>query len=101
MGGYKKFKVILVIGGIRIRWSQKKKRWSIIESKFSGISISLKVMLKLFQKKEKVMLTSVLRVMVNNSILESFDTTFMGNEKDCQNIKIIFFIKTFFKWIVN
>ena len=30
-----------------------------------------------------VMLTSVLRVLVNNPLYESFDTTFMRNKKNC------------------
>ena len=32
-----------------------------------------------------------------------FDTTFVGNEKNCQNINFIFSfpIRTFFKWIIN
>ena len=30
----------------------------------------------------KVMITSVLRVLVNNLFLKSFDTIFMGNEKN-------------------
>ena len=37
------------------------------------------------------MLTSVLRVPVKNLIKESFDITFMGNEKSCQNINCFFF----------
>ena len=37
-----------------------------------------------------VMLTSVLRVLVNNPLYKSFDTTFMGNKKNCQNINIFF-----------
>ena len=43
------------------------------------------------------------RVLVKNQIKESFDITFMRNEKSCQNIKIFFsfLIKTFFNWILN
>ena len=37
-----------------------------------------------------VMLTSVFRVLVNNPLYESFDTTFMENKKNCQNINIFF-----------
>ena len=29
--------------------------------------------------------------MVNNQFQENFDTTFMENEKSCQNIKLFFF----------
>ena len=65
------------------------------------------------------MLTDFLRVMVNNSFYENFDTTFMRNGKSCQNINFFFIflweiekivktlitfffsIKTFFKWINN
>ena len=49
------------------------------------------------------MLTSVLRVLIKNSIKESFDITFIENEKSCQNINFFFSfpIKTFFKWIIN
>ena len=32
------------------------------------------------------MLTSALRALVKNLFKESFDITFMGNEKSCQNI---------------
>ena len=41
--------------------------------------------------------------MVNNQFQESFNTTFMENEKSYQNINYFFYfpIKTFFKWIVN
>ena len=45
------------------------------------------------------MLTSVLRALIKNSIKESFDITFIGNEKICQNINYFFFsfpIKIFF-----
>ena len=45
------------------------------------------------------MLTSALRILVKNPVKESFDTTFMGNEKSCQNINCFFFsflIKPFF-----
>ena len=37
------------------------------------------------------MLTSALRALINNQFLESYDTTFMGNEKNCQNINCFFF----------
>ena len=50
------------------------------------------------------MLTSVLRALVKNPIKENFDITFMGNEKNCQNINCFFFsfpIKNFFNLIVN
>ena len=48
------------------------------------------------------MLTSALRALVKNPVKESFDITFMGNEKSCQNIKFFFPpIKTFFNWILN
>ena len=36
--------------------------------------------------KIRVMLTNTLRAMVNNLFQESIDTTFMGNEKNYQNI---------------
>ena len=41
---------------------------------------------------------SALRVLVKNPVKENFDITFMGNEKNCQNIYIyIYFpIKTLF-----
>ena len=38
------------------------------------------------------MLTSALRALVKNPIKESFDITFMGNEKSCQNINCFFFL---------
>ena len=38
------------------------------------------------------MLTSVLRTLVKNPVKESFDITFMGNEKSCQNINSFFFL---------
>ena len=38
------------------------------------------------------MLTSVLRALIKNSIKESFDITFIGNEKSCQNINYFFFL---------
>ena len=55
------------------------------------------------------MLMSALRALVKNSIKESFDITFMENEKSCQNINCFYFIylffsfpiKTFFNWILN
>ena len=34
---------------------------------------------------------SDLRMMVNNLFYENFDTTFMGNKKNCQNINCFFF----------
>ena len=37
------------------------------------------------------MLTSALRTLVKNPVKESFDITFMGNEKSCQNINFFFF----------
>ena len=45
-----------------------------------------------------VMLTSVFRVLVNNPLYESFDTTFMENKKNCQNINCflsLFIFSTF------
>ena len=49
------------------------------------------------------MLISTLRTSVNNSFYESFDITFMGNEKNCQNINCFFFFSHnfFFNWIVD
>ena len=49
------------------------------------------------------MLRNALRALVNNLFYESFDTTFMKNEKNCQNINYFFyfFVKFFFKWIIN
>ena len=38
------------------------------------------------------MLTSVLRALIKNLVKESFDITFMRNEKSCQNINCFFFI---------
>ena len=38
-----------------------------------------------------VMLTNALKVMINNSFYESFDITFMRNEKNCKNINCLFF----------
>ena len=38
-----------------------------------------------------VMLTNALKVMINNSFYESFDITFMRNEKNCKNINCFFF----------
>ena len=40
----------------------------------------------------RVTLTSALRVLVNNLFQESFDITFMENEKSCQNINYYFFL---------
>ena len=37
------------------------------------------------------MLTSALKALVKNPVKESFDITFMGNEKSCQNINCFFF----------
>ena len=37
------------------------------------------------------MLTSALKALVKNPVKESFDITFMGNEKSCQNINYFFF----------
>ena len=37
------------------------------------------------------MLTSALKAFVKNPIKEKFDITFMGNEKNCQNINCFFF----------
>ena len=44
------------------------------------------------------MLTSILKTLVKNPIKENFDITFMGNEKNCQNINCFFYlpVKTFF-----
>ena len=44
------------------------------------------------------MLTNTLRALVKNSIKEIFKITFMGNEKNCQNINYFFSfpIKTLF-----
>ena len=35
------------------------------------------------------------KALVNNQFYESFDITFMGNEKSCQNINFFFFHKNF------
>ena len=43
------------------------------------------------KKKQREMLTGTLSTLVKNSIKESFDITFMGNEKNCQNINCFFF----------
>ena len=42
---------------------------------------------------------SAFRVLINNPFEGSFDTTFMRNEKSCQNINYFFFIsdKNFLK----
>ena len=37
------------------------------------------------------MLTSALRALIKNLVKESFDITFMRNEKSCQNINCFFF----------
>ena len=49
------------------------------------------------------MLTSILKVLVNNLFLKSFNITFMKNEKNCQDINYFFPfpIKTFFNWIIS
>ena len=46
-----------------------------------------------------VMLMATFRAMINNPFEESFDTIFMENGKNCQNINcfIFFPIKTLFK----
>ena len=49
------------------------------------------------------MLTSALKTLIKNPVKESFDITFMGNEKSVKTL-IDFFsfpIKTFFNWILN
>ena len=46
----------------------------------------------------KVMLTSVLRALVKNSIKENFDITFMGNEKKTVKPLIVFF---FFPFLIK
>ena len=40
-------------------------------------------------------LTIALMALVNNLFLKSFDITFMGNKKNCQNINCFFFL---FQW---
>ena len=50
------------------------------------------------------MLTSALRILVKNPIKESFDITFIRNEKNCQNINCFLFsfpIIFFFNWVLN
>ena len=48
------------------------------------------------------MLTNALGAIVNNLFQENFDTTFIENEKNYQNINYFFFLKNiFFKWIIN
>ena len=42
------------------------------------------------------MLTSALMALINNQVKESFEITFMENEKNCQNINCFFFHKNFF-----
>ena len=46
---------------------------------------------------------SAFKVLVKNLVKESFDITFMGNKKSCQNINwfFSFLIKIFFNWILN
>ena len=39
---------------------------------------------------EREMLTSALKTLVKNPVKKSFDITFMGNEKNCQNINFLF-----------
>ena len=41
--------------------------------------------------KEWIMLTCALRALVNNLFLKEIYTTFMKNEKSCQNINCFFF----------
>ena len=50
---------------------------------------------------EREILTSALKTLVKNPVQESFDITFIGNEKICQNINFFFSIKPFFNWILN
>ena len=38
------------------------------------------------------MLTNAFRALVKNPVKESFDITFMGNEKSYQNIKFFFLV---------
>ena len=38
------------------------------------------------------MLTGVIRILIKNSVKESFDVTFLENEKNCQNINDFFFL---------
>ena len=46
---------------------------------------------------EREILTNALKTLAKNPVKESFDITFMGNEKICQNIIFFFlFHKTFF-----
>ena len=48
------------------------------------------------------MLTSVFRTLIKNPVKESFDITFMGNEKAVKILIVFFFsIKTFFNKILN
>ena len=49
------------------------------------------------------MLMSALRALVKNLVKKSFDITFIGNEKNYQNINYFFSfpIKIFFNWILN
>ena len=52
----------------------------------------------------RAMLMYALKALFNNLFLKSFDTTFMENGKNYQNINFFYFnfsIKTFFKWIKN
>ena len=46
---------------------------------------------------------SALRALVKNLVKKSFDITFIGNEKNYQNINYFFSfpIKIFFNWILN
>ena len=41
------------------------------------------------------MLMSTLRALIKNLIKESFDITFIGNKKSCQNINYFFSLKLF------
>ena len=42
------------------------------------------------------MLTSTLMALIKNQVKESFEITFIENEKSCQNINYFFFHKNFF-----
>ena len=53
--------------------------------------ISHKSVIKIFLIQFRVMLTNVLRVIINNQFQKSFDTIFMRNEKNYQNINCFFF----------
>ena len=47
----------------------------------------------------RVLLTSVIRAIINKSFKESFNTNFIGNRKSCQNINNFFFLIIFFSKI--